>query len=214
VKVKKIFLVSGKARSGKDTFCQFYIEEAAKKGVLVERLAFADALKDIASSVGWNSSKEGEGRLFLIDVGQILRGDYELRDGYVVSKITQEIAHRNTYSILLLYNQLTSMYEPNKNFWADIVIEKIQKSKSRVVIIPDWRFKNEFRAVKNAMDKKWFFKPDVFSVRIFNNRALQIKDPSETELDNEMFHYGFHNHGSIDSFRQAVKDFVEGMERQ
>ena len=214
MKVKKIFLVSGKARSGKDTFCQFYIEEAAKKGVLVERLAFADALKDIASSVGWNSSKEGEGRLFLIDVGQILRGDYELKDGYVISKITGKPTHRDTYSILFLFEQLTQMYYPNKDFWADIVIEKVKKSTARTIIIPDWRFKNEFHAVKKAMDKKWFFKPDVFSVRILNNRALQINDPSETELDNQFFHYGFHNHGDIEAFRQSVSDFVEGMERQ
>lgn len=67
----KIFLISGKAESGKDTFHTIgadYIEATQPKLIPV-RIAFADAVKQCAKDMGWNGEKDDNGRSGLIMIG-------------------------------------------------------------------------------------------------------------------------------------------------
>ena len=65
----KIIMLSGKAGSGKDTFYKLSLPGNFD----CERFAFADYLKDVARSVGWDGTKEEKGRQLLIDLGSIVR---------------------------------------------------------------------------------------------------------------------------------------------
>ncbi len=62
---KTIILISGKARSGKDTFAGFLPGYC--------KYAFADKLKDIAAELGWDEIKDAKGRKLLQDLGTIAR---------------------------------------------------------------------------------------------------------------------------------------------
>lgn len=64
-----VFLVSGKAQSGKDTFYSFVSEYGRKNGLKVARIAFADAVKDIAYQLGWDGKKDDRGRKLLQTLG-------------------------------------------------------------------------------------------------------------------------------------------------
>ena len=65
----KILLLTGRAGSGKDTFCDL----ATRSGVNVARHAFADSLKRLAFNAGWDGVKDEKGRRLLIDLGNSIR---------------------------------------------------------------------------------------------------------------------------------------------
>ena len=65
----KILLLTGRAGSGKDTFCDL----AMRSGVNVARHAFADSLKRLAFNAGWDGVKDEKGRRLLIDLGNSIR---------------------------------------------------------------------------------------------------------------------------------------------
>jgi hypothetical protein len=64
-----VFALSGKAQSGKDTFYQFVSEYAAKNGLNSTRIAFADAVKEVAYMLGWDGKKDDKGRKLLQMIG-------------------------------------------------------------------------------------------------------------------------------------------------
>jgi hypothetical protein len=71
-----IFLLSGKAQSGKDTFFEFTQKMFGwfKNGNLaVGRIAFADELKRFAERMGWDGAKDERGGKFLQDLGTVGR---------------------------------------------------------------------------------------------------------------------------------------------
>lgn len=66
-----VILLSGKAEAGKDTFYEMTAERYAKR--IIKRIAFADALKQIAFEMGWDGHKDVTGRRLLQDLGEIGR---------------------------------------------------------------------------------------------------------------------------------------------
>ena len=67
-----IIMVTGKAGSGKDTF--YRLATLFRAGSLaVSRFAFADSVKSVARSLGWDGRKDAKGRKLLQDVGAVGR---------------------------------------------------------------------------------------------------------------------------------------------
>lgn len=66
---KLLVLVSGKAGSGKDAF----VAGLRDAGMEFKSMAFADALKDMALSYGWDGRKDERGRRLLQDLGMAWR---------------------------------------------------------------------------------------------------------------------------------------------
>lgn len=67
----KLFLISGKAESGKDTLHTIgeqYVRAMYPKLVPI-RIAFADAVKQCAKDMGWDGNKDDNGRSGLIMIG-------------------------------------------------------------------------------------------------------------------------------------------------
>lgn len=73
VRPKLIIAISGKARTGKNTFAR-YVTSVLSENNTVSELAFADKIKNVArKEYGWDGSKKGNGRAVLDLVGKLLR---------------------------------------------------------------------------------------------------------------------------------------------
>lgn len=68
---KVVFLVSGKAGSGKSTFAQDAILELGKYNIQAKKVSFAAKLKNIALEYfGWDGTKDEKGRTLLQHLGE------------------------------------------------------------------------------------------------------------------------------------------------
>ena len=69
----KIFLISGKAESGKNTVADFianyYMKSYIDKNNFIRGVAFADEVKSIAYNLGWDGVKDSKGRELLQQIG-------------------------------------------------------------------------------------------------------------------------------------------------
>lgn len=74
---KTIYAVSGRARHGKDTAADVIEDILGKENII--RVAYADHLKDIAKSIGWNGEKDEKGRTLLQNLSEPIK-EYHGRD--------------------------------------------------------------------------------------------------------------------------------------
>ena len=71
---KKVILISGKARSGKDTLARVLKDYLKEQGKDVLITHYADSLKYICEIVfKWDGKKDEKGRQLLIDIGESVR---------------------------------------------------------------------------------------------------------------------------------------------
>ena len=102
------------------------------------------------------------------------------------------------------------------NFWAEFVAKLIAATRKdwQYVIIPDWRFQNEFDAI---MD----YNSDVVTIRVErydengyiyinpNMTEEQRNHISETELDKFPFDYVIENRGDLEELQDDVLTLLE-----
>lgn len=114
-----IYLISGNARSGKDTATKCFIDNFAKNGILAKRYAFADELKRQLDP------------LLLLNFG--------------ISAFTEDAKEKSLIRDLMIsYGKMCRNIDPD--YWVKIVAAKIKKEeKPCVAIISDCRYPNEFQ---------------------------------------------------------------------
>ena len=98
---KVIFLVSGKAGSGKSTFTQNAILELDKFGIKAKRMSFAAKIKDIASQYfGWSGTKDERGRTLLQHLGECGR-EYHINTwvNNLIYDIVTDVSNTKVYII-------------------------------------------------------------------------------------------------------------------
>lgn len=94
----KIILISGKARSGKDTMAKALQDYFHNQNQACEICHFADELKTIAKDVfGWNGKKDDKGRQLLIDLGESARG-YD--EDFWVNHLKAKLVNQDTIYII------------------------------------------------------------------------------------------------------------------
>ena len=117
---KRIILISGKKRSGKDFTGAMVVEKLTSRGYKVESLSYAKPLKDYTctllglSPIELETRKNIDGsfeRLFLQRLGVLFRD------------------------------------EVNTNYWVNTALDNMKKSHADVIIVTDCRFPNEIVAV-------------------------------------------------------------------
>lgn len=81
--IKKIIVINGLPKSGKDTFASF-----ASKYATTTNFSSVDFVKEVAKFAGWNGVKDLKARLFLSKLKELL-ADY---DDIPYKKIAEEIA--------------------------------------------------------------------------------------------------------------------------
>lgn len=175
----KIYCITGKAGSGKDTFAQIMKEELQAgedngyKRVLITH--YADLLKYICKAFfGWDGQKDEVGRRLLQYVGtDVIRRH---NPGYWVDFIAEVLA--------LFHDQ-----------WD-------------YVLIPDCRFPNEYYGlVDKGFDATLIriTRPDLVS----SLTAEQQRHASETSMDDMDVYYEVLNDSTLDHLRKIARDILE-----
>jgi hypothetical protein len=86
------------------------------------------------------------------------------------------------------------------DFWVKKAVEKIRKSGSDLLVIPDLRYKSEMKQLTRA------FGDDVSFVRVNRFDSSESEDPSERDLDDAKFDYYIDNKGTVaEAFKQLEK---------
>lgn len=117
-----IIAVSGKARHGKDTFCDMFIDKMKDKKVL--KIGYADYLKHIAERyLGWDGKKDEKGRTLLQDLGVSVREKDENFWVDTVIRLINVIGDRFDY---VLINDCRFPNEIKR--WQDITTVRITRT--------------------------------------------------------------------------------------
>lgn len=175
--------IIGKARSGKDTFCQLLKQNFLPHAVLIE--AFANPIKQIVK-VMYPSVPD-----------QWLFGPSELRQNI--------IPNSNNTTVRQLTTDLGKMgRKMNENIWINSTLTKIQQQENFIhaAIISDCRFRNEFLELK---------KNNYYLIKLYRpDNDFKFDDISETDLDqtsDEEFDQIIYNGAGLEQLNMAAKAF-------
>ena len=163
-----ILAVSGKAFSGKDTFCKLAwelekeLEFQYKSPVRICRFAFADEVKRMATMLGWDGKKDAKGRDGLIWVG----------------------------------NGAREMFNPN--IWIEKVIDNMEETSAfsgiNIFIVTDCRYPNELNSLAEYATANHFASIRIVGKNTGGKMTKeQLESPSETALDLEPHDFEFVN---------------------
>lgn len=189
--------ISGKAKSGKNSFASFLISHATKisteglESALI--LAFADPIKHTVLSM---FPKADENCLFGPSElrSEVIPGDYKDKNGNLL-----------TYRQALMdIGALGRSYD--ENFWIDKFNRQVKTYRNvELIIASDLRFVNEFEYLKDN---------SFFTVRILRNDCAIINDSSETEQDtipNSKFDLIIYNNASINDLDKSAKTLIKSL---
>jgi len=200
--MKRIYLVSGKLRSGKNQFSDYLEEKYTLDKVEVVQDCFAQALKDGCKEdfkplVDYLNKLQEE----IKDTVELYNWDDEFLECVSKMRTKDENFYENkndiTRILLQLYGTEIFRKRVNQDHWVKLMIDKIKKSDKQVFIITDVRFPNEINLVKNESDF------DVISIRVerdIDRSGKENEHESETALDtyNDFDHF-INNNGTLEN---------------
>lgn len=174
-------LISGKARSGKDTIAKYLIEQYG-----YTRWAFADKLKEcIYKYSDWDGEKDEKGRKLLQSVGQAFR-EYD-KDNWIKVLAKDIVEYIQDYHFLSYFNIVISDVR---------FINEIETFKNLMLEAFDEN-NIKFRTIR--IDRP-----------IENDNAEWHKDISEIDLDNyNNFDYIISNDSDIDSLYRKIDKIMK-----
>ena len=174
-------LISGKARSGKDTIAKYLIEQYG-----YTRWAFADKLKEcIYKYSDWDGEKDEKGRKLLQSVGQAFR-EYD-KDNWIKVLAKDIVEYIQDYHFLSYFNIVISDVR---------FINEIETFKYLMLEAFDEN-NIKFRTIR--IDRP-----------IENDNAEWHKDISEIDLDNyNNFDYIISNDSDIDSLYRKIDKIMK-----
>ena len=223
--MKKIILISGKLRTGKNQFAQYLKEEFQKSGLKVSEDLFARSLKDGCkedfrklTNVLDNICEEIKAKIGLF-VDQRENMIYpDMIDSIDKSVNKLKIKEENWYedktditrNILQLYGTEIFRKRVDENWWVNQVKNRCIASKSDVIIVTDCRFPNEIEGM---------FCEDYETIvirikRDINTQELIASHDSETSLDDwNNWNFIVENNGTlydlVGSASEIVKSIIE-----
>jgi dephospho-CoA kinase len=177
--MKKIILVSGKARSGKGEFSKFLKQKLENQNNKVVQTFFAKYLKQYSMDLGWDGiSKDEYWREFLQNIGTELIQEQLNMKTFHPKRISEDIIILNCYGI-------------------------------DYFIIDDCRFKREVYYIKSVFpnDVITIRIESNNSRSDLNNEQLQHK--SEIDLDDFKFDFIIKNDGNLEELDNKVDIFIK-----
>ena len=130
-KLKKIFIVSGKARHGKDTTCSFIKELCEEKGLKVINLAYGNYIKEYVKKItDWDGSEETKEsvRSILQLVGtEIVRDNID--EDFFVKRLCDDIkVYSYFYDIVTVSDaRLPNEIEIPKKVFSNVVSNNVER---------------------------------------------------------------------------------------
>lgn len=224
--MKKILLISGRMRSGKNQFADYLAEECVKAGLKVSQDLFASNLKD------WSSHDFKLLASTLKSLGDAMKNEVVgLRANRSTYGIPDDGVHNN---LIKLIDQLTlskdNFYENKTNisrsllqiygteifrqrvddlYWIKLTQKRIKASESDVIIITDVRFPNEIDFIANCDDY------ETYSIRInrlMDRNSRENEHSSETSLDKyEQFSYTIENNLTLADLKICAKTLLDDL---
>jgi len=196
--------ISGKARTGKDTFAQMLAEELQKEtGQAYILMAYANELKlkiqrdfDLSYEQLWGDEKE-------IPDKRYIRIKAELSPSVKVygGKPEKDI-YWTSREIMQSYGQF--FREIDYHFWVKYLFRVIEEKEYKNVIITDSRHINEVDAIVDRGGYHIRVERDTKDYRVHNTQHI-----SETALDSaHRIDFKVSNNGTLDELRNRVKDVV------
>jgi len=184
--MKKIILVNGKKRSGKDYFSGLLKQELESNGRTVQIMHLADPMKEIISTVFECTKDELE--------------EYKNNpERFPVTVFEDTHGARDTdfRKILQLFGSEGMKPHFGDDVWAQLLMNKANKSNDDFIIVPDFRFLCEARSP--------------YTVNVFND-DINCTDShkSENELNDFKFKYTIDNTGHKDITSQ-VQEVANGL---
>ena len=188
----QVIAVHGFARSGKDTIAGF-LKEAG-----YERLAFADALRDVIYrlnpqiEVGFQTTDRYGNPSEIIEhfrLQQIIDTDgWEMAKSAIpeIRRLMQVMGTEAGRNIL------------GTDIWVDVVMRQIKENPDKKYVITDLRFHNELAALDQ-------YGPDVLFVKVKRPGVGPINDhPSDAGLADTEFDVILENDGSLEELRDKT----------
>lgn len=214
---KKVILVSGKARHGKNQFSEYLVDELQNQGYITSTDLFAGNLKkwcneDFKSlaNVLDNIAEEIKAQIGVyFDTRSEMAGDQTFKN--IESSIDKlKIKDENWYedktditrSILQLVGTEIFRKRVDDNWWVNQLKDRCINSNSDFIIVTDCRFKNEIEGILcNDFD--------TIAIRVernINTDNWVAAHDSETALDNwKEWNFIVDNNGSLDDLKESVK---------
>ena len=170
---KQVILIGHKARQGKDSFARALATEIWLYGPDVKILSFATALKEIVADTFGISRKQ-------LDYAKNL------------GRFRAFLKYRKLLFLVIDFRKILQQFGDGKmkhyfgkNVWKDIVEKQISETDAKVIIIPDFRFKNEL--IEGAL-----------TIRIERpGTTLQSTHKSEVDLDDFEYNLYLLNDGDL-----------------
>jgi len=98
----KIYIVAGKARSGKSTACKFIEEIYASKNIKVLNLMYSEYLKNYTKKItNWDGNERTKPRSFLQQLGDLIRK--EMGNDFFVNRLIEDVSiYKKYYNIFTI----------------------------------------------------------------------------------------------------------------
>ena len=186
---KKVYLIGGEKRSGKDTFAAIFEEEFVERGLQVECMAFAEPMKQIVSTMF---------DILPYQLEEFKNENVEIFYEHPEDKICHELP--NFRQILQRFGSDAMKPVFGDTVWSVLLNDKVENSVCDVVIVTDFRFPSEY----TNMDVK------PYTIKI--NRDLpETGDThiSEKALKDFIFDIEIDNNGTIKDLRDLAKYIID-----
>ena len=193
--MKKIFiLIAGKKRSGKNYTAEMLQNIILKKNISCEIFSFAEPLKDIVAKTFLITHSELEEYKNNPNRYKIMLRD---NDGDTSKELTDFRQVLNDLGTPIMKSYF------GENIWVNLIENKIKKSQSNVILIPDFRFPIEKLQMKDIK---------VSTIRV-NKEGLEHSDlVSENSLNDFVFDYEIDN--NVEGYSKLIiqlEDIIENI---
>lgn len=210
--MKKVVIISGKLRSGKDTIAKFMRDYFEEKELTLVHEYFAKRLKEgVIKDFAMLKNVVNE------QVDTIIRKNNldhspSIKQALLDFKWSDENYFDEktpiTRALLQIYGTEIFRERVNNNHWVDLVIDAINESDEKYFVLTDARFENEiyrvFDKCKNA---------EIITLRMerdMERDKTQAEHPSETGLDDFIgWNYIIDNNGSLEELEAAAKSISD-----
>ena len=225
--MKKLILLSGKMRSGKNQFAEYLQKEFEKKGKTVKCDLFAYDMKewsqtDFGSIIDLlnNIAEEMMKELVVMNLNYKSYGFGNIPNINSMVNLIKRLVTRKenwyenkneiTRCLLQTYGTQIIRNRVDDNFWIKLTKKRIIASTADVIIITDVRFPNE---IESVIDEEFYSSYSIRVNRNMNRSGSQHEHESETALDKyQQFSFTVDNNADLEQLKESAETVVNEIE--
>lgn len=197
---KIILLIGGLAGSGKDTCADYIVDKYH-----YSKTSFADEIKKLVMSkyeLEYNDCYTQEGKQTKLD---------SIRTKEIIKQVEEEFGDLPDYFYENGVVNLTPRYllileglEARKkdiNTWGALTTDYINSNKFEKVVIPDFRFPNEYTYLKQFFEY-------VYVIKVIRDSIIPLDNPAEKGVDDFKFDFTITNNGNKEELYKKLDNIL------